>query len=212
MILLIAFIGAITNRIRGGGLTNLLWSLKIAIGSKAVSFEKHEKFWKSFSKNLHDVIFASVFFWLLNQNFDWRGLICFVAVFSGMRLGRSKGWGAYVGGLLSGKVTGEKEIVIIDKLFLREINHPDLRNSLAIATRGLMWSTCIFLGHLLSGVSFNHFLLLIIPVGLLMPAPYLVSRDICKLLKGKIGAWGLAEIFWGFILWGFCAKIILMSL
>ena len=200
MIFLAAIIGAITNRIRGGALTNLLWRLRLVRNGD-------ESFIKPFSKNLNDFIFAAIFSFILDIDLDWHGAWCFASLFTGMRLGRSFGWGVYIDDMVNKKVSQRSEIFFIDYLFLRRIDHPLLRNAAALSTRGLMWT----LSLAISFYPFCENALWIILIGLFMSPCYLLAMDICEFFdSSKRGSgWALGEVIWGFALWGSCAEIIL---
>jgi len=200
MIIAIALLGALINRLRGGSLVNLSWRLKLIPRGE-------EGFVKCFAKNLNDFVFASTFSLLLDASFDLLGLWCFASLFVGMRAGRSVGWGVYIEDLISKTVSRRTEVFFIDYLFLREINHPILRNAAALSTRGLLWSISLAAAF----YPFSENALWIAPLGLFMSPCYLLAMNIWELIdpsKRGLG-WGFGEMIWGAVLWGSCATILL---
>lgn len=198
--IIIALLGALLNRVRGGGLTDLVWKYNIA-------HERDETFWKKFSKHSNDIVFGLVFSFLIGFNF-WAFLILVVS----MWIGRSWGWGRYIGGIIEEKVRDEQEVEWIDNLVLNEDNYPILRNTIALSFRGLMWSLCIVFGFSIiasAGLTpLSLSFILIAPVGLLMGPTYLFTIKILDQKFNLGSGWGLGEILFGFILWGLIAYIL----
>ena len=208
-ILIAAFIGLVMNRVRGGGLTDFSWK-------ENWINEKDESFIKPFSKILHDFVFASLFAFALGAHFDTTGIKAFILLYAAMLSGRSMGWGVYIDGIIRREVKDEEEIAFIDKLFLQKKDHPVLRNVAALSVRGMIWTTCLFLGTIvLSELGFRiPSSVFAVPfLGLLMGLVYLVSIGFCQQLKRfkliDLPAWGFSECVWGFVLWGGYAKLIL---
>ena len=202
MELLIACIGAIMNRVRGGGLTNLAWKQNWAN-------EGDETFWKKFSKHSNDVTFGLIFTYLI----DWFNPPIFLILTLSMWLGRSFGWGRYIGGLIEKKVIDDEEIKWIDDLVLSKEDCAILRNIAALSLRGLIWSLLIGVGFLIiSGLNISNIplsFLWIIPVGLLMGFTYYITVTLSgKFLDNRGKGWGLGEVLFGFILWGSIAFIL----
>ena len=197
MILYIAFLGAVMNKIRGGTLTNI--------------FHRDIPFVKIFN----DLVFASIFTYIVNGGFVYRSetKCIFIALFLGMLIGRSKGWGCYIGGMIFYRVYPEEEVKWIDRLVMNNNNHPVIRNCIALSLRGLMWTVplaiafwiCSLLGFYIAPTFFG-----IIPLGLLMGPVYLFTIELCErvLTKNRVDGWQWGELFWGFILWGGCALMI----
>lgn len=197
--LIIAIVGAVMNRVRGGGLTTLAWE-------QNWTNEGKEHPTKSIGKIGNDVIFSLMFVLPLFSGVTVNSCLGFAILFFAMWTGRSFGWGTYIGGMIEKKVTGEEEIIWIDKLVLNKTDHPVLRNMAALSLRGLMWSVSLVVGFtiLKSFVYIPFTYLFILPIGLLMGPVYLLAMKISEQGKGRGFGWSLGEIFWGFVLWGTC--------
>ena len=195
---LIFLLGAIFNRIRGGFLTDFVCS-KPSLRRKIVGtcLWDRDKKCVRYVKVLHDIVFTLVF-----APFN-SGMI---AVYLGMLAGRSMGWGAYVGGLIDDTVKDGGEIKFIDKLFLTDKNHPDIRNMAALGVRGMMWTICIAVGikiAFMDALSLKQMGLIIIsglPMGLIYNAVFELEERY-KFSTPLFGAWGNAEIVFGGYLW-----------
>ena len=201
MILIKAALGALMNRIRGGGLTDFVWKYNIAD-------EGDETFWKSFSKISNDLVFALTFCFILLHSFD-IGLVVILYLF--MWIGRSFGWGTYIAGIIEKKVRDEEEIKWIDKLVLNKTDYPVLRNTFALCFRGLMWGVSIAFGFGIAIVSRYEIplsTLFIIPISFLMGPAYLLASIIGEYFGDRGRGWQLGEILYGFLLWGGLALII----
>lgn len=206
LIFSIAITGLIMNRIRGGGLTVLSWDMNWTNRGK-------EKPTKSIGKILNDVVFGFLFSLLLIDGFNSDFFFSFVILFFAMWIGRSFGWGTYIGGMIEKRVSYEEEIVWIDKLILNKSNYPVARNAIALSLRGLMWTVSLVAGFFLVDVfaQVPKQIVYLSPVGLLMGLCYYLTIKFADrhefLIRGK--GWSLGEFLWGFVLWGFCAFFIL---
>lgn len=201
----IAVCGLLMNRIRGGGLTVFSWDMNW-------TREGDSSFTKSAGKIGNDLVFALLFSAFLFSEIGVPFLLSVAILFLAMWGGRSVGWGTYIGGMIDKKVSGDKEVEIIDKLVLGKTDHPVLRNTAALSLRGLFWSFCLVIGFAL--VSFIAYIpltfLLILPIGLLMGPIYLLAMTICERHQDAIRGfgWSIGEYLWGFVLWGSCATLI----
>lgn len=196
-ILLIAFLGSFLNRVRGGWLTITMWKLNIANYGD-------ETFYKSFGKVINDIIYGLLFSYILIGSIQYS--VFFILYFS-MLLGRSPGWGVYIGGIINRKVKKEEEIEWIDEIILNKSNFPALRNSIALSLRGFMWSSSLLFG--VSLIAAYEYIILpskfiyIMPLGLTMGLIYWLACIISeKTSKGRGWGWSLGEYLFGFILWG----------
>lgn len=205
LILSIAITGMIMNRVRGGGLTVLSWNMNWT--RRGV-----EKPTKSIGKIGNDLVFAWIFSLLLIDGFDRYFYLSFAILFFAMWIGRSFGWGTYIGGMIEKKVTYEEEIVWIDKLILNKSNYPVARNAIALSFRGLMWTVSLVAGFLLidTFAEVPKQILYLTPVGFLMGLCYYLTIKFADrhefIIRGK--GWSLGEYLWGFVLWGCCGYLI----
>mgnify|MGYP003638288264 FL=1 len=202
--IIIAIVGALMNRVRGGYLTTPSWKMNW-------TNEGVESPTKSIGKIGNDVIFSLFFTLPLFSGINLDSILSFTILFFAMWTGRSFGWGTYIGGMIEKKVAGEEEIIWIDKLVLNKTDHPVFRNTAALSLRGLMWSVSLVIGFI-AIAPFSYIpltVLFILPVGLFMGPVYLLAMKISENGKGRGFGWSLGEIFWGFVLWGTCAISIL---
>lgn len=202
-ILLVALLGSFLNRVRGGWLTTTVWKLNIANYGD-------ETFYKSFGKVLNDVVYAILFTCFILGKFQAN---IFFILYLSMLLGRSPGWGVYIGGIINKVVRKEEEIEWIDELILNKTNYPALRNSLALSLRGFMWSSSLLFGITLAATYESVILpskfMYIMPLGLTMGFIYWLACIISeKTSMGRGWGWSLGEYMFGFILWGGAAYFI----
>lgn len=199
---LIFIFGFIFNRIRGGLLTDLVNSTP-KLRKKVVStcFYDREKKEVRYAKVLHDLVFTLIFSIVLKATFFGS-----VFIYLGMLAGRSMGWGAYIGGLIDDTIKDGGEIKFIDKLFLTNKDHPDIRNTAALGIRGMMWTACIAFGIAIGCsdvISLKQIGLIIIsglPMGVIYNAVFEIDERY-KIALPLVGAWGIAEMFFGGYLW-----------
>jgi len=205
MILYTAFLGALMNKIRGGILTDLMWSVGRLFGKDWTKSEV------PLTKTLNDLVFAGAFTCVISGGsvYTLDALYMFIALFLSMMIGNRFGWGSYINGMFQDKIGIDirKQISWIDNLVFPSKSHPDLRNCLALSLRGLMWTlplTIAFWICSLLGFYIAPTFVWIFPLGLLMGFVYLFTTN--EIIEHSGWAWG--EILWGYILWGACAALI----
>ena len=201
MIILISLIGALTNRIRGGWLTD------IARKKNWISSQEEIPYVKDFN----DFVYALVFSCLIDFRYDWTALGGFLILFGSMRLGRSMGWGGYISAMIDKEIDHNRDdILLLDKWF-RGNDEPILSGWAALSLRGFIWSTCLYLGFL--GVKYFGYELspnfYHIPfIGLSMGTCYLLAIEICNKITFRGNGWQWGEIIFGGVLWGSIALLI----
>jgi hypothetical protein len=203
MILSISIIGAIINRIRGGEATDLLRNSGIIAKNKSVPFVK----------DFNDVVFGSLFTLAFTHSLSLQTLGIFVILFSAMRAGRSFGWGSYIGGIIDRKVSDRVDVEFISQFLLLKKDHPVLRETAALSVRGLMWSFFLFVGFCMVGeMTYCAYLSFfwILPLGLLMGPCYLLTCTVCEKFTFRGNGWQYGELLWGAVIWGGCAKFIMV--
>jgi hypothetical protein len=198
MLILIALIGGVMNKIRGGILTDIYWSFGKLIGKQ----------WKKevpFVKTFNDLIFAGVFICIVKGNFlyisdlSYKDFGIFFTLFFSMFVGRSWGWGNYIGGIIFRRIYDQPEVKWIDKLIMNNNNYPVLRSVVALSLRGFMWTSSIAIGFYIIGGNW-----LIAFIGLFMGPVYWLLTEICDKFSERFNGWTWGEFWWGFILWGSC--------
>lgn len=207
MIFLTALLGALMNKIRGGLLTNLYASYLMRKDYEwEDAIEKAEKFLKPFSKQLHAIVFAFTFIYLVPTTLiiDWYDV---VILYSAMFAGQSFGWGQYIEGMINKKMPTEPEIKIIDLVTIRNIKDPVLACCAALSLRGALWSFCVLVGLatvIMIDLDDPKNINLIFPTGFLMGPLYLLAMELCERLKGftRGNGWQFGEYFTGFFFWG----------
>lgn len=194
-------IGAITNRIRGG------WATDIARKKEWISTKEEIPFVKDFN----DFIYASLFSCLIALNRDWTCFAVFALLFSSMRLGRSMGWGGYISAMIDQKIDHRRDdVLLLDKWF-RGNDEPVLSGWAALSLRGLIWSTCLYLGFLgikYLGYDLNNNFHYIPLIGLSMGTCYLIAILVCERLTFRGNGWQWGELLFGGVLWQSVAWLI----
>lgn len=208
MWLLITILGAVTNRIRGGMLTNLYYEYLISKGWQyRIAIETAESKLKTFSKHLNHFIFALVFTILLSPNNFIQTFWCLILLSLGMLGGSSFGWGNYIEAMISGKIDKNRtDEFISDKVLNYFASKPILAGFLALSVRGMVWTICICISLVIIstiGVNIPSKSYLIIPAGLLMGSCYLLAIKISEyLFDGVRGhGWQIGELIFGGYLW-----------
>lgn len=218
--ILIFILGALINRIRGGWLTDIF-----SKNEKAKKILSKVGLWKvdrkrqnggvPYVKLFSDIAFGLCFGYVLHCNF-------FGYVILGLShcLGRSFGWGDYIGGLKDKKVyENPDEVKLIDDLILSKKDNWKLRNTWALNIRGLIWSASIGLGLVFCSFFNNEIPFLgslAFFVGLPMGYIYSFAFDICERhslpkffqtaklltdLKSRGNGWAVGELIFGAYLW-----------
>jgi hypothetical protein len=209
LILAIACLGALINKIRGGLIADLYYKYLIKDGYEPVAaIVISEDFWKPSAKHFNCFMFAIVFtpfFGLINIA---QSLFCFALLYAGMLGGSSWGWGAYINAMIDGKVDFDRtDAPIADNVFFYLIKKPVLAGWAALSVRGFMWTICISSSLVILesiGINTPSAGFLIAPVGLLMGSCYLISMEICQRIPFMIrgNGWQIGEYVFGAVLWG----------
>lgn len=176
VLLMYAVLGSVMNRIRGGLLDTPL-----------LDFNRYPRI-RTISKISNDVVFG-----LSCYLVSGSVLIGIVGAMT-MMLGRSWGWGSYVGAIDTGVNSGGEEVKWIDAITMKGSNHMRLRGVAALSLRGAMWTSLIASG--LSVVTLNLGMMWIAPIGLLMGVCYYIGS---RIYKGYIFECG--EALFGAIMW-----------
>lgn len=205
---LIAILGAVMNKIRGGLIADKYYNWLIKDGYEPVdAIYKAEKFWKPFAKHFNAFVFAVVFMLRLDPIYQTQGLLCLVMLYAGMLGGSSWGWGGYVTAKIDKKIDHDRDDVkLLDKWF-RGNDEPVLSGWAAMSVRGFMWTGCIAISFIIMkafGVVVPNKVFWIAPVGLTMGTCYLVSMEICQRIPGMIrgNGWQIGEYVFGAVVWG----------
>jgi len=205
---MIYILGAIMNHVRGGFLTVLVteyYYMRKYNDTYEVAVVKAEKIFKSLGKNLNDFVYALTFSIYLSVPVSWKGSLIFIIYFLAMRAGRSFGWGGYITSMIKKKVPHDRDDVkILDKWF-RGNDEPVLSGWAALSFRGLMWTSLLYLGFLLStllGMDFPSTYHYIPLVGLSMGSIYLLSMKLGELITTRGNGWQFGELYFGAALWG----------
>ena len=205
LIALIALIGATVNRIRGGGLTDIVRTkpkLKAFLEKiKLFGYKKEKKGTVYYVKDFNDLVFAYCFtFWM---PLAWESLACFLLIGAGMRGGRSFGWGGYIESIVDEKINHDRDdILFLDKWF-RGNDEAVLSGWAALSIRGLIWSALTYLGFYLASFfgypAINPYAALI---GLSMGTVYLFTVEVCERLTFRGNGWQYGELLFGSVFWG----------
>ncbi len=208
-VFLIALLGALMNKIRGGLIADIYSKWLVKDGYEPVdAIVKAEKFWKPFAKHFNHVIFAMVFLLPLDPIYQTQGLLCLVLLSAGMLGGSSWGWGGYINAMISSEVDFKRtDAPIADDIFFYLIKKPVFAGWAAMSVRGFMWTSCIAISFILLkafGVEVSNQVFWIAPVGLSMGTCYLVSMEICQRLPymKRGNGWQIGEYVFGAVLWG----------
>lgn len=203
-IFLVSILGAVFNAIRGGLLTDLVskFSFLKRKVKKTCFWDRYEKEVRH-DKLMNDLAFALLFFFVFNLN----NLFNLIPLYLGMLAGRSMGWGSYVGGLQEDVAKPDGENKLIDYLFLRYSDNPDIRNMVALGFRGIIWTLCIYFGFLIIDcfaveVKNVHLIPFVgAPMGLIYNAVFEYEEKNRKFFKKYLSSWRVAELLFGGYLW-----------
>lgn len=208
MILFIALLGALMNKIRGGIIADIYARYLLTKGYEwKEALEKAEGLFKTLGKQSHHIVFALVFAPIVvtNNSANW---IDVVILYIAMYAGQSIGWQQYITGLIEKRITDKSQVEIIDAIAIDTLpNQPILANTFALSLRGMLWSFCIFIGFfVVSMINFVEIenLLQIFYSGAIMGPAYLLAMEIAQRLKGFSRGNGqqFGEYFTGFFFWG----------
>lgn len=216
MVLSIALLGALMNKIRGGLLAALYAKRLVRLYHLPFveAEQRAENKFKFFGKHIHHLVFALVFTLIISPVTTSQRIDCFLLLSVAMLAGSCMGWGNYINAMIDGTVDkNRKDAIIADGIFFALSDRPVLAGFFALSFRGLMWTSLLIISLFMialflipiSGKSF-----LIFPVGLLMGSAYLLAMEICQRIPGMVrgNGWQIGEYFWGFILWGSLAYLI----
>lgn len=225
MLVLIFFLGAIFNRIRGGGLTVL-----IRPTVKLKAFLTKIKLWHykdtllgslTGNKVLCDIVFALTIGLYCHFNF-WGMLFLVIGHIAGSR----KGWGDYMYAIEHRKVPEKpNEIYLIDRLILDGETDAVFRGTWALNIRGIVWSFCLGMSLIacdLAGNSVSIASSLVFFVGIPMgfiysktfdyceakPRNWMVKLKLTKSAHSRSNGWGLGEMIFGGYFWAVIAFLI----
>lgn len=216
MILSVALLGALMNKIRGGLLAALYAKRLVRLYHLPFveAEQQAENKFKFFGKHIHHLVFALVFTLIISPVTTSQKVDCFLLLSVGMLAGSCMGWGNYINAMIDGTINkNRKDAIIADGIFFGLSGWPVLAGFIALSFRGLMWTSLLGISLILIAlchviIDFESFL--IIPIGLLMGLAYLLAMEICQRIPGMVrgNGWQIGEYFWGFILWGSLAYLI----
>lgn len=113
-----------------------------------------------------------------------------------MLLGRSMGWGDYIGALGGWRKTDLEEDEFIDALIRPFYNQPRLWGFMGMTLRGAFWGFCLFLIPGIGPIAMT--------AGTTMGVCYFLTFEVCKLLKvthWENTGWEWSEVIFGAVLW-----------
>jgi len=184
--LLVALLGGLVNRVRGGGILRF-----------------------RFVKAFYDCTFACTFTLLTYPHWCLYTVIVVLGYFLTSWLGRSFGWGAYIGGILRKEIVKEEEVQWIDEVISGLHMAPVYLNTLALSLRGLMWTSSVACATLLLPDLSYLTSLIVATVGLTMGPSYLASAYIGdKIYNNRDLGWSIGEYVFGAVLWGSLALLL----
>lgn len=188
--LLVSLIGAISNRIRGGGLTDY-----VNRRPKLINLFSKIGLYKDGGvngvKDMNAVFFALTF-GLLTK------LYASPFYYLAMRVALALGWGGYIGAMIDRKIYHNRDdVTILDKWF-RSDKHPVLSGWAALSVRGLMATIILALPF----IYFTSNWLSMMLVGLTMGSCYLLACEVCQRITTRGNGWQWGEIIFGGVLWG----------
>lgn len=191
--ILIFLLGAIFNRIRGGGLTVFINRMGLAI--KEVPFVK----------TFHDIVYSVTFTIFLSKSPHFHTYQVYIAtiLFITMDIGRSFGWGGYIGAIISNKIDPERKDVSIIDYFFKKSKNPILGGVIALSARGFIWTLSLYLGFLFINafVPLSPSFYYIPLIGLMMGPVYWFTCLICQYTSTRSDGWILGEVIFGGYLW-----------
>jgi len=216
MILSIALLGALMNKIRGGFLAALYAKRLVRLYHLPFveAEQRAESKFKFFGKHIHHLVFALVFTLIISPVTTPQKVGCFLLLSVGMLAGSCMGWGNYINAMIDGTIDkNRKDSIIADGIFFGLCDWPVLAGFIALSFRGLMWTSLLIISLFviaLSDILISSESFLIFPIGFLMGSAYLLAMEICQRIPGMVrgNGWQVGEYFWGFILWGSLAYLI----
>lgn len=195
--LFIAIIGAISNRVRGGWLTDIIetrFPLLIPKLKKIGLWDKKKDGFNG-AKDLNAIIFGLLFgaltkIWLAPLYYGF------------MRLSFAFGWGGYIGAIIDRRIHHDRDdVLLLDKWF-RGDSVPVLSGWAALSCRGFMLTAILslpfYIWFLLGG---SHNVVYLPLVGLAMGTIYLVCCEVCQRITIRGHGWQWGEIIFGGYLW-----------
>lgn len=203
-------LGAFCNRVRGG--------------LKPKFIQRIDDFLPEFfstGRLFNDIVFAFCFSAIIGSSYQGFvdgspyysvdfSFILFLLLGASMAVGRSQGWGAYIGNMIRKNDNEEREVEWIDKIarkFPRDKN-PLFKNTLALSIRGMVWSFWISFACSVSVMfGFSDIsvlgILLFALSGFGMGIVYLFAIEIQNLInRTRNDGWASGEWLFGGWLWG----------
>ena len=183
-------IGAISNRMRGGGLHDV-----VSANPNLIKLCSKLRLWKNGSllyvKDLNALIFGCWFGYLTTFGF-------IPLYYLAMRISFAPGWGGYIGAMVDRKTYHDrKDVLLLDKWF-RSNTYPVLSGYLALTLRGLM-TTCILA---LPFIPYTPHWILLMLIGASMGSIYLLCIEVCGRITNRMNGWQWGEYVYGAFLWG----------
>lgn len=198
-LIIISFVGAVLNRVRGGGLHHTIeryvrfkiLCLRLNLLAKDGSFK--------FVKDIHALCYGLLFGYLTSYSL-------IVVYFAAMRLNFGPGWGGYIGAMIDRAIShNRRDIMFLDKWF-RSDRFPRLSGFLALTIRGLLGTIILAIPFFI--LTPKYFILAL--SGLLMGLVYLISIELSGFFfKDRTKGWHYGEYFYGALLWGLSYYILL---
>jgi len=212
-ILVVSIIGGISNRIRGGTLTDYIRTkpkLKDFLTKiKLYNYKEDVRGELDYVKDFNALVFASCISYGLEIRSDWTGLAAFILLYGSMRLGGSSGWGGYITAMIDKKIDHNRDDVKLFDKWFRGNDESVLSGWAALSLRGVMWATTIhialaiieYIGYDVAE-SFKQIPLL----GIAMGSIYLAAIEICERLTFRGNGWQWGEVAFGAYFFGgvFC--------
>lgn len=143
------------------------------------------------------------------QDWSWSQWNDAAWYWSAMYLGRSLGWGEYIGAMINNRINNGNEVGFIDKAFTWALNRPVLWGFLTLSVRGALW------GYL---VALSLHSIWPVLAGATMGAIYFCTIKTADLQDGKldtVGAnkgWSRGELVFGGVFWCACIHAIVAGL
>lgn len=193
------FLGALLNRILGGGLdslnqNHLLVKRLQKVGGTAIA-----------------MLGVCAVYLTISPYGTTQTLI--ISIFStiGLYIGSTWGWGTYIGALGGWEKKKVAEVAVIDNIFSKYVFTQRIDGALRLAARGALWGACVAAGSILGGIiclllGFGFsFSLWPVFAGALMPAFYYVCIEFSRIVFNNAGkGWPLAEWLFGAFFYYVC--------
>lgn len=201
---IVALIGGISNRIRGGWLTDIVRKMPKTKGILEsiglFGYRKSSGGEVYYVKDFNALLFTSIMASKINVGQNWLGIAAFAIIYSFMKLGASMGWGGYISAMIDEKIDHNRDDVkLLDKWF-RGNDEAVLSGWAALSLRGFVWTNSLYLGFMCVkylGYSINNNFYYMPLLGLAMGTIYLLSVEICERVTFRGNGWQWGEIAFG---------------